>query len=226
MESRTMNELIKITNDKVDGRELYEFLEVKTPYTTWFERMCEYGFTEGVDFNPNKNVRVQIEGGREVHREIESHEMTVDMAKEISMLQRTERGKQARQYFIECEKQAKALSKPKTTAELLVEHAQAYLEHERRMAQIEATQSEQEQRLLEIESKQMTIDKNHYTIIGYANLMGIRGVDRDVAAGLGRKASKLSHKQNYHVGKEYDAKYGAINTYHVDILQEIFRSSF
>jgi anti-repressor protein len=81
MESRTMNELIKITNDKVDGRELYEFLEVKTPYTTWFERMCEYGFTEGVDFNPNKNVRVQIEGGREVHREIESHEMTVDMAK-------------------------------------------------------------------------------------------------------------------------------------------------
>lgn len=117
-------------------------------------------------------------------------------------------------------------AKPMTTGELLMQYTQAYLEQERRMAQIEVTQSKQEQRLLEVESKQMTIDKNHYTIIGYANLMGINGVNREVAANLGRKASRLSNKQNYHIGKEYDAKYGAVNTYHVDILQEIFRSSF
>ena len=69
----------------------------------------------------------------------------------------------------------------------------------------------------------MTIDQHHYTIIGYANLMGIRGVSRDIAAGLGRRASAMSRKQGYHIGKEYDAKYGMVNTYHVDVLQEVFR---
>ena len=57
----------------------------------------------------------------------------------------------------------------------------------------------------------------------YANLMGIRGVDRRAAATLGRKASGMSRKQGYHIGKEYDAKYGVVNTYHADILQEVFR---
>jgi phage anti-repressor protein len=225
MESRTMNELIKITNDKVDGRDLYEFLQVETPFKKWIDRMIEYGFVEGVDFwTEDKNV-CRTDGTIMPQKQTE-YSLTINMAKEISMIQRSERGKQARLYFLECERQSKELSKPKTTGELLMQHAQAYLEHERRMEQIEVTQKEQEQRLLEVESKQMTIDKNHYTIIGYANLMGIKGVNREVAANLGRKASKLSNKQNYHIGKEYDAKYGAVNTYHVDILQEIFRSSF
>ena len=65
------NELINIVaNDKgeptVSGRDLHMFLEVETPYHKWFPRMAEYGFTEGVDFNTDKNVRVQIEGEREV----------------------------------------------------------------------------------------------------------------------------------------------------------------
>lgn len=51
----------------VSGRELHEFLEVNTPYRIWFPRMVEYGFTEGEDFNPYKNVRVQSEGNREVN---------------------------------------------------------------------------------------------------------------------------------------------------------------
>ena len=46
----------------VSGRDLHMFLEISTPYTIWFERMCEYGFEVGTDFNLNKNVRVQIEG--------------------------------------------------------------------------------------------------------------------------------------------------------------------
>ena len=89
---------------KISGRELHMFLEVKTEYRHWFPRMCEYGFTENVDFNPVKNDQVQIEGGREVHRTVTDHLLTVDMAKEISMLQRSEKGKQARQYFLQLEK--------------------------------------------------------------------------------------------------------------------------
>ncbi|MCI6086236.1 MAG: phage antirepressor KilAC domain-containing protein [Selenomonas sp.] len=105
-----MNELIKIgTNEhgepRISGRELHTFLEVKTAYKDWFPRMTEYGFTEGEDFNPLKIARVQNEGGREVSREVIDHSMTIDMAKELCMIQRTERGKQARQYFLAVEKE-------------------------------------------------------------------------------------------------------------------------
>ena len=104
-----MNELITITTNEageptVLGRELHEFLGVETPYRIWFPRMIEYGFTEGKDFNPYKNVRVGEEGNREVARELTDHLLTIDMAKEICMIQRTEVGKQARQYFIQVEK--------------------------------------------------------------------------------------------------------------------------
>ncbi|KLO69343.1 antirepressor [Enterococcus cecorum] len=98
-------ELIKITTNEngeqlVSGRELHEFLEVGTPYDKWFPRMCEYGFSEGTDFS---TFLSESTGGRPKT----NHAMTLDMAKEISMIQRTEKGKQARQYFIEVEKQYK-----------------------------------------------------------------------------------------------------------------------
>ena len=102
-----MNELININynTDKptVSGRELHEALEIETPYHKWFPRMCEYGFAEGEDFNTDKNVRVQTEGDRQVAREITDHQLTIPMAKEICMLQRNEKGKEFRQYFIKVE---------------------------------------------------------------------------------------------------------------------------
>ena len=103
-----MNELIKVdySGEKpaVSARELHEFLEVKTAYKDWFPRMCEYGFTQGEDFNLLKNERVQYEGTRAVTRIIDDAVMTIDMAKEICMLQRNEKGKIARQYFLQLER--------------------------------------------------------------------------------------------------------------------------
>ena len=97
-----MNELIKITTNEVGeptvlGRELHEFLEVKTLYKDWFPRMVEYGFTEGKDFS---SFLSESTGGRPSI----DHLLTIDMAKEICMIQRTVVGKQARQYFIQVEK--------------------------------------------------------------------------------------------------------------------------
>lgn len=89
----------------VSGRELHEFLQVKTAYKDWFPRMVEYGFTEGEDFNPLKIERVQDEGGRKVNRTLDDHQLTIPMAKELCMIQRNERGKQARQYFLAIEAQ-------------------------------------------------------------------------------------------------------------------------
>lgn len=105
--NQNMNELISINYENerptVSGRELHEALEVKTAYKDWFPRMCEYGFTEGEDFNPLKNEQVRDEGGRQVMREITDHALTIPMAKELCMLQRNEKGKQFRQYFIKVE---------------------------------------------------------------------------------------------------------------------------
>ena len=104
-----MTELIKIeTNDcgeaTVSGRELHELLEIKTAYKDWFPRMCEYGFSEGVDFNSLKIEQVQIEGEREVKRTLTDHLLNLDMAKEICMIQRSEKGKEARLYFLQVER--------------------------------------------------------------------------------------------------------------------------
>lgn len=97
-----MNELIVTSyNDQgeiiVSGRELHEFLEVTTPYTMWFERMSEYGFTEGQDFITKM---LESTGGRPK----QDHHIKLDMAKELAMLQRTDKGKKARLYFLQVEK--------------------------------------------------------------------------------------------------------------------------
>ena len=103
-----MKELIKINSEnKVDGRELHEFLQIGTAYKDWFPRMVEYGFVEGVDFC-SKMSKTSPNGGRPSI----NHDLTIGMAKEICMIQRNERGKQARLYFIECEKRLKEQQTP------------------------------------------------------------------------------------------------------------------
>lgn len=96
-----MNEIIKVNyeNDRptVLARDLHGFLEVKTAFKDWFPRMCEYGFSEGTDFC---SFLSESSGGRPA----QDAQLTIEMAKEICMLQRNERGKQARQYFIQLEK--------------------------------------------------------------------------------------------------------------------------
>ena len=101
-----MNQLITITtneNDEqlVSGRELHKFLGVKTRYSIWFDRMSEYGFTEDIDYTAVVQKRTTAQGNQ---TEYIDHAMKLDMAKEVSMIQRNEKGKQARQYFLEVEK--------------------------------------------------------------------------------------------------------------------------
>ena len=102
-----MYDLITVDFDNerptISGRELHKALEIKTAYKDWFKRMCEYGFAEKTDFNPLNFEQVRFEGNREVKRTITDHKLTISMAKEICMLQRNEKGKKFRQYFIAVE---------------------------------------------------------------------------------------------------------------------------
>lgn len=101
-----MKDLIKIDINEnqepiVNGRELHEALEIKTPYTQWFERMKEYGFVENIDYCTVSQKCEIANGG---FQEKINHAIKLDMAKEIAMIQRNEQGKKIRQYFIQVEK--------------------------------------------------------------------------------------------------------------------------
>lgn len=101
-----MKDLIKIDINEnqepiVNGRELHEALEIKTPYTQWFERMKEYGFVENIDYCTVSQKCEIANGG---FQEKINHAIKLDMAKEIAMIQRNEKGKEVRKYFIQVEK--------------------------------------------------------------------------------------------------------------------------
>lgn len=103
-----MNEILKIEINEnqepiVGGRELHEALEIKTPYTQWFERMCEYGFIENQDYCL-VSQKCETNNPKNPYTTITNHAIKLDMAKEIAMIQRNEKGRQVRKYFIEVEK--------------------------------------------------------------------------------------------------------------------------
>ena len=98
-------ELIPVTENEqnevvVSGRDLHEFLEIGTEYKKWMSRMIEYGFEENIDYARVSQKSLTLGGAQN----ITEHILKLDMAKEISMIQRNDKGKQARQYFLQIEK--------------------------------------------------------------------------------------------------------------------------
>lgn len=113
-----MNELIPISQASIngaealtcDGRALHEFLEVGKDFSTWLkDRVAKYGFIEGVDFIP-----LPKSGERDCHggQNRIDYLLTIDMAKQLAMVENNEKGVQVRRYFIECERLAKEAARP------------------------------------------------------------------------------------------------------------------
>lgn len=94
---------VQYVGDKptVLARDLHEFLEIETRFNDWFKRMCEYGFNENTDYIAITQKRVTAQRNETTYTD---YQLTIEMAKEICMLQRSEKGKLARQYFIQLEK--------------------------------------------------------------------------------------------------------------------------
>lgn len=97
----TVMQLIKVTKNEqgsnvVSARDLHTFLEATERFGNWFERQLQYGFVEGIDY-----VRCE-EFNTLANQILTNYALTLDCAKEIAMIQRSEKGKQARLYFIEC----------------------------------------------------------------------------------------------------------------------------
>ena len=162
-----MNNLINVSLNEnqepvVSGRQLYQVLGVKTPYSMWFDRMVEYGFTENQDFLLNNFVK-QI--GRGGHNKID-HVLKLDMAKEIAMIQRTDKGKEARQYFIQVEKDFNSPEKIM---------AQALKIADRKIIKLEATIEEQRPKVIFANA----VSASHTSILvgDFAKLMRQNGLN-------------------------------------------------
>lgn len=100
-----MTDIIAITyNEKdepvISGRELHERLGIETPYKQWFDRMCEYGFEDSKDYCTFLCNRSDGLAGKPRT----DHILTLDMAKQLCMIQRSDKGREFREYFIEVER--------------------------------------------------------------------------------------------------------------------------
>lgn len=136
------NALIKINfdaeNPTISARELYTGLEITDRFSRWFERMSAYGFEENVDFTSVKSSTL-VNNGAE--RELIDYQLSIDMAKQICMIQRTDKGRQYRQYFLDLEKAwntpeqvfARALKMADRTIEQLKQCNAALIEDVERM---------------------------------------------------------------------------------------------
>ena len=215
-----MESLIKITTNEqglsvVSARDLHQFLEVKTEFKDWMPRMLEYGFEENKDFSAFLS---ESTGGRPS----KEFALTIDTAKEISMIQRTEKGKEARQYFIQCEKIAKEI-KTMSPAEQLLANAQLLVDIERKQKETESRMTKTEQAVLMLEAKTQT-RSNYFTVAGYATLNKM-SCGLKLASNLGRKASALCKQREIPTEEILDPRFGTVKLYPITILEEVFSMS-
>jgi anti-repressor protein len=116
-----MEEIFKVIekegNQKVSARDLHSFVEMHTRFDIWIKRMFKYGFVENVDYQCLIKNTVMPNGGFKTI--IDDYILTLDCAKHIAIIQKNDKGKQVRKYFIDCEKKFRALNTPKTLKEAL-----------------------------------------------------------------------------------------------------------
>ena len=198
------NDLIKVDFDTltVSARDLHDGLGIKSKYADWFKNMAAYGFTENIDyFTLSKNLE---NGGRTIE-----HNISVDMAKQICMIQRSEKGKQYRQYFIDLEK---AWNTPEQVMARALKLADKTINDLK--SQIEEKDKRIETQKQEIKEKQDTIDYKEDVIIGLVD---------DIE--LAKKRAILRRVVNYK-NANYLQRWGALyrefeDKYHIDLNKRL-----
>lgn len=206
-----MKQLIKISEQNgrqaVSARELHKFFEVTERFSNWFSRQLQYGFVENADYVGCKEFNTLA------NQELTDYALTLNCAKEISMLQRSERGKQARQYFIACEEKLKQASKPLTQIEVLAQSVQLLVEQDKRIGHVE-------EKVKELDARTQTRPE-YFTIVGYASLNNI-SVNIKSASSIGRTATTLCKQRGMAVDDCPDPRFGRVHMYPKQVLAEVF----
>lgn len=179
-----MDELIRINFDSdrptVSGRDLHAALEVKTAYKDWFPRMCDYGFEEGTDFC---SFLSESTGGRPAT----DHQLTIAMAKELCMIQRSEAGRKFRQYFIKVEE---AWNSPEAVMARALQFANNQLSLVKKQnLELLETVAVQNQQIAEMQPKASYYD----LILQNKNTVPITQIAKDYGMS-GRKFNELLHE--------------------------------
>jgi anti-repressor protein len=179
-----MDELIRINFDSarptVSGRDLHAALEVRTAYKDWFPRMCDYGFEEGTDFC---SFLSESTGGRPAT----DHQLTIAMAKELCMIQRSEAGRKFRQYFIKVEE---AWNSPEAVMARALQFANNQLSLVKKQnLELLETVAVQNQQIAELQPKASYYD----LILQNKNTVPITQIAKDYGMS-GRKFNELLHE--------------------------------
>jgi len=193
----------------VPARELHKFLQNRKHFSDWFRHRCtKYRLEEGKDYIKVASPVGEAKHGG--HNAIE-YALTLDTAKELSMVEASDRGKEAREYFIRKEK----------LANVLQEGAFQMLENiQRRLDTLERTV-----RLQHPPAQLRLPEPTMYTVLGFARRMHYTVALAD-AIRIGKRAVELSAQRGLKVGQTPDARYGKVNTYHTQVLKEVFESEF
>jgi len=237
-----LQDLIPISEENgkqaVNARHLHAFLESKQRFADWIkDRIEKYGLIENQDYvvvnvlsniddqkydifdkkdtviNLRSGINQRVSAGGSNKKE---YALTLDCAKELAMVEGNERGKEARQYFIEKEKQLRHVVKHLSQFEIMQQSLNVLMEQEKRVALIEKD-------VLELKAKTITRPEC-YTIAGYGALNKI-SVGLPLAASLGRKAMKICREKGLHVDTTHDPRFGNVGVYPVMVLQEVFNQS-
>jgi len=221
-----MNEMIKVGESEFAGelkatvnlRELHGFLEVGRDFPTWVKsRIEEYGFVEGVDYilcSPNLGSAMGSGGRNRI-----DYFGTLDMAKELAMVERNDKGREARRYFIECERKLKE-SKKLSPAEYLVQQAKMLLAIEQEQFRLAEEQKQQQVRLANIEAR-IDASTGYMTVKAFCKLHHIP-CPLSHAQFHGKNLSKLCRNQNLLIGSVSDEVFGTVNSYPIHLMEEYF----
>lgn len=207
-------------NGMTTARALYEFLGLAP---SQFSRWAKQNIENNEFYEENKDWEgfdIVSSGNK-----CKDYRLTTDFAKHLSMESHSVRGKEARQYFILVEDKAKEVAINRQQLSPQMQMLMAMVESQARQELEQKRQAEQINRLTygmkQLEAKMATHNEDYYTIAGYASLRGLN-VDINKANMLGRKASNVSRKYGYEIGKVQDPRFGTVNAYHVDILKSVF----
>jgi len=211
-----MNHLIKIEEkggkQVVSARDLYEFLGLnKTHWKRWYTKnIVNNGFAaDGVDY---EGFALMANGNQ-----VKDFALSMDFAKKIAMTTNTDKGEEARDYFLEMERVAWGSKETQLTTassdDLILMLAQRNVEVSKRMDTVE-----QDVKELKAQAKS---DHGYYAVTGYASLQGFN-VDSASAQKLGFAAGKICRANGYLIGKTPHVKYGNVNTYPEDVLETVF----
>lgn len=204
-----MNEIIKITESNgkqaVSARELYERLGYNlAAWSRWYRKNIT-GNQFAIEGQDYIGFNTMLNGNN-----VQDFALSIDFAKRLSMMARTETGEQIRNYFIEIEKRA---TKPMSQLDILVQSVQILQTQEKRILEVE-------QKVALIEAKQTT-HQNWFTIAGYGTLHKIQ-VGIKLAASLGRRACNLCRQFGIEPEEIPDPRFGKVKTYPEDILKQVF----